>query len=498
MKVLLISLFFSLCIHSVQGQQKIKFHYDKSVDLSEKTAFAIGFEYENWLGKLKRKGAFFDATKNLSRFNIELHGGVYNRNTGMIQFNRKKLVKLGYRIIVKYSHPKNKNEVFLDTIQIPFPKCIESEQRFTTNGAEFKLNLMASYSDGKTKKITENEIDQFLDRHDIKLNITNGQYQYYGVVKVWSEQQYNRKYSQLLIEYSSSFPGFISSVDSINVLKITDVDIEKDQYYFDSIQPIRLNLEYSDGSLGIIDGKDVDNIFNSEDITFQISMGNLNFGNIIIGDFEEELPLELSIRVSNELFDKKFVFPVVLNTSYCFDFSGNSAQLSRGYSHGDHGQHGNHVRVVIQELPKYQNIYKAEILSGQIKESIYFDPRYGEVKIYANGGDGARGSNGKTGRAELEDQPALPGEHGGHGGNGGDGGDVTLSVPKSFLPYLGSIVIENNGGEPGRGGYGGNGGIIDSKDSDWVDLFFPDRVEPGADGANGRRGQNGKVEVIYY
>jgi hypothetical protein len=84
-----------------------------------------------------------------------------------------------------------------------------------------------------------------------------------------------------------------------------------------------------------------------------------------------------------------------------------------------------------------------QIAENKRPDSFYVNPRYGQIKIIADGGDGGNGGQGESGG----------GSHG-NGGKGGMGGTLEIFFDSSALMYADCtcLVFSNEGGTGGWSG----------------------------------------------
>ena len=161
---------------------------------------------------------------------------------------------------------------------------------------------------------------------------------------------------------------------------------------------------------------------------------------------------------------------------------------------------GDSCKMFNDSKNKFGNIEQINISSRGENETIYLNPRLGNLTIESTGSNGNQGRRGKDGRDEYRNKKATIGE------NGGDGGNVNIHLPKSFGRFIDKLHLKNHGGKGGSGGYGGIGGLIDDEDS--TGSFLGDiigtliqrspRMNDGSSGKPGIDGRNGLLEFHYY
>lgn len=102
------------------------------------------------------------------------------------------------------------------------------------------------------------------------------------------------------------------------------------------------------------------------------------------------------------------------------------------------------------------------VSNGQQTNTYFVNPRWGQLKILADGGDGGMGGTGDSGADEGKMRAAGSGESGGNGGMGGRGGAIEVTMDSSAVAYAHCpcIIYSNHGGNGGIGGRGGEGGHI--------------------------------------
>ena len=115
-----------------------------------------------------------------------------------------------------------------------------------------------------------------------------------------------------------------------------------------------------------------------------------------------------------------------------------SKQGKKGRS-GKEGKAGLDLKVMISSLPiGDSNILRISISTGSNRsDTVYLNPRYGQVKIMADGGNGGNGGQQ---------------EHGtGTGGKGGPGGKIEVVFDNTALEYANCkcLIFSNDGGEGG-------------------------------------------------
>jgi hypothetical protein len=125
-------------------------------------------------------------------------------------------------------------------------------------------------------------------------------------------------------------------------------------------------------------------------------------------------------------------------------------QLIKGPKSGNNGKEGKagpKLKALISELKMADtNLLRMVVTQISGKKSIdtfYVNPRYGQIKLIADGGDGGNGGQGETGGG-------VPG----NGGKGGMGGQIEVVFDSSAVAFKDCtcLVFSNEGGLGGWSG----------------------------------------------
>jgi hypothetical protein len=125
-------------------------------------------------------------------------------------------------------------------------------------------------------------------------------------------------------------------------------------------------------------------------------------------------------------------------------------RLSNGPKNGKDGKDGitgPNLRVDISSIQigdsSILRMIVTKISENKSQDSFYVNPRYGQIKLIADGGDGGNGGQGESGGGSP-----------GNGGKGGMGGSLEIFFDSSSLAYADCIclVFSNEGGTGGWSG----------------------------------------------
>lgn len=161
-----------------------------------------------------------------------------------------------------------------------------------------------------------------------------------------------------------------------------------------------------------------------------------------------------------------------LTTDLTYRFDGREG------SEGADGGEGESVTVTLEKMADY---IRVQVQGGGGKADFLLIPVSAPVAISAQGGKGGTGATGQSGNVGFMGGPPTNGGPGGPGGNGGKGG--TVRIVTNGVDAKKHVKVQVAGGEAGKGGPGGRPGTL------------PYMAQPGADGADGKRGDPGTVLI---
>ena len=504
MKTTLVYIFLINCCLNSFSQNYVKLKYDENINLLEKKSFLIGFEYDTKKDKIKKRGKYFKKSAYLGRINLIVIGGEYNYNSGKLDINFDLAKKNNNSIFLIYNHPLNKKIQIIDTLKLPTLNSLKISDDFKKNlyrNVKYVLNFKASFSNGKTKIISNHKIYNFLLDNEINIEINGAEKIAYDLIFV------NDSISKFVsIKYTSSKPNFKASIDSFTIAELLDINISSKNFSYDSKNKIVATAYFSNGKQKELSGENLQNVLVGYGINISTKKGEFINGDFSTFKFSETKSDSAVIHLKSDRINKTYIFPLVLDKCYFYSFGGKPTK-SNSSIHGNNGKHGNNVTVMISEIVSKKDFFKINISSRGKTESIYLNPNLGNLTIESIGSNGNNGKGGRDGKWEYENSKATPGEIGGIGGDGGDGGNINIHLPKSFGRFIDKILVKNHGGTAGAGGAGGRGGGL-SNDEDSTGSFLGDilislietkkRLNNGSSGKPGRDGRNGEINFLYY
>ena len=497
MKTTLICLLISLFCFTAFSQNYVKLKYNENSDLSENLSFIIGFEYHTKKNKVKQKGKYFNKSGHIESFNLTVIGGKYYEGSGEVVIHQKTAKNNNYSIVFIYNHPLNKKIQVKDTLKLPVLTGLKMGNVFQNNlyrNGKYSMNLEATFSNGKTKIIPKDEIYSLLKQNDINMEVNGGKIVPEGEVKINSLS--NDSLSNFVaFKYSSKDSNFRTSVDSFQITDLVDINILPTTFSYDFINKLEAIATFENGKQEKLTGDNLQSILNGYGIKTSSKKGEIINGNFSTFQFSERQPNSATIHLESNRINKDYNFPIILDKSYSYIFGGKE---TRSFN----GTQGDNVTINISEIPNQKEIFKIDISSTNIIETIHLNPIHGNLKIESIGSNGSKGRNGRDGRDEFENSVATEGQNGGDGGDGGNGGNINIHLPKSFTKYIHALKLTNNGGIGGPGGSGGIGGVFSDDDGgaeSWLsDILLIPRMNSGIPGKPGRNGRNGEINFIYF
>tara|TARA_Y100000766_G_scaffold244525_1_gene223850 strand:+ start:1507 stop:3000 length:1494 start_codon:yes stop_codon:yes gene_type:complete len=497
MKTTLIYLLISFLYFNSLSQNYVELQYNKNIDLSENQSFIIGFEYDTKKGKIKRIGRYFNKSGQIESLNLNVVGGKYYESSGEVVIHPKTARNNNYSIVFIYNHPLNKKIQVKDTLKLPVLTGLKIANGFQNDiyrNEKYTMTLEATFSNGKMKIIPNDKIYTFLKLYKVQMEINGAKKVPQGSFQVNNLKE-NSLSNFVTVKYESNNSNFSSSVDSFLISDLLDINIEPTSLSYDSLNKIVAIASFSNGKQEKLSGEKLQNTMEG----YGIKTSSKN-GEIINGDFSTFQVSKTNsdsakINLKSNLIDKKYTFPIIMDKSYSYKFGARNKNSSNG-------SHAEHVTINISEIPNRKEIFKIDISSTNLIETIHLDPNYGNLKIESIGSNGSKGINGRDGRDEFENSVATEGQNGGDGGDGGNGGNINIHLPKSFTKYIHALKLTNNGGKGGHGGSGGIGGIFSDDDGgneSWLsDILLIPRMNSGIPGKSGRDGRNGEINFIYF
>jgi len=489
------------------SQNYVKLKYDENIDFTEQNSFIIGFEYNTKKGKIKQRGKYFDKSGYLGRINLAVLGGEYYESSGKVYIDFVKAQKNNNEVVFIYNHPFNRKIQKKDTLRLPSLIGLKMENSALNNlyrNLKYEMNLKATFSNGKSKIISENSTYTFLEQNEITLEVIGANRSPQGCITPKTIKE-NSENNFVTVKYASKNSDFIESVDSFKIHKLLDINILPCEISYNTINKITAIASFENGRKEEFSGEKLQKILEGYNISISVKNGEIIDGHFASFPFSENNSGIGEIILNSDNIENEYLFPLKLDKSYDYSFGANKTSHSR---HGEHGKHGDNVTIVISKITSKKEVFKVDISSVGKTETIYLNPKLGNLTIESIGSNGAQGRKGRDGRCEYENSKATRGEDGGYGGDGGDGGNINIHLPKSFGKFVNKIKIKNCGGSGGIGGIGGSGGLIDEDSNDDSSSFWGNilvsmiqkspRMNSGNTGKNGKQGRNGEINFIYY
>lgn len=301
--------------------------------------------------------------------------------------------------------------------------------------------------------------------------------------------------SDVIVKYSHPYFPSLTHVDTLKFPVCKKITLLHHPLSFGDSFPLKVKADFVNGDSKEFKGRELRRFFKKYRIKTDIVNASWKTSSLIqIPYFKEEL-----LFYSNVIFHSQYA-----SWENTVDFNFNIYKNID--ASGRNGENGDNLKIMVQE--QSENLYVMNVQNQtQNREYVYlFRADSSRFLIDARGGngeDGSRGSRGVDGGGAGRGNQVTSGASGGGGENGedgGNGGHVDVFLPKSFYPFLNSIVIQNHGGQRGEGGSGGLGGndvqmiCVDGK---WVPNTLSSRAPSGQNGKAGIRGENGKVQYYF-
>lgn len=261
--------------------------------------------------------------------------------------------------------------------------------------------------------------------------------------------------------------------------------------------------------------------FNLKDYFFEIDGEVLSTNQWTIPNYFKEIKTKIPLKVTYK-FDSAMVAKDTVNINFkskivCnFDgengLNGSNGEDGSGFGRdgrdGKDGRKGRKAgKVLINALGEIigkDTLLRIQIIGQEKTTRLILDPKGGQLKVTANGGQGGNGgnggigSNGRNGDAS-KNIPSTNGGKGGRGGDGGDGGDagtIKIFIDPIFSKFANCITTENKEGQAGKGGNGGSNGKAGtdgaSKSILVSILELAVAILPSGSGENGKAGLHGE------
>lgn len=503
MKISFFLIVISFCYLTSHSQNYVKIKYHKNIDINEKTSIIIGFEYDTKKGKIKQKGKYFNKSGILGKIHFAVIGGKYYESTGEVQIHPTTARNNNNSVVFVYNHPLNQKIEIKDTLKLPSLiglKMANASLKNLHRNLKYKMNLEASFSNGKTKFIPNNKIYTFLLAHKINMEINGAKIVPKGSIIIDNllDDSLNNSVS---FKYTSNDSDFKTSIDSFAITDLLNINISPKKFSFGSINKLIATASFSNGNQEVLSGEKLQNLLVGYGINTSTKNGKIINGDFHTLKFSETKSDSAELNLKSDILNKNYTFPIILDKSY--SHNANKTKSSRSFN----GNHGAHLTIIISEIPYRKDIFKIIISSTTKIDTFYLNPNLGNLTIESSGSNGSMGKRGVNGRDEFENSKATRGENGGIGGDGGDGGNINIHLPKSFSKFIQTIKLKNDGGKGGQGGYGGRGGIFlddsEPKGSFWLNMLTSIVVETpgmndGSSGKPGRNRRNGEINFIYY
>tara|TARA_B110000459_G_C16597457_1_gene489374 strand:+ start:740 stop:2278 length:1539 start_codon:yes stop_codon:yes gene_type:complete len=503
MKTTLIYVLISLCCLTSFCQNYVKIKYDENIDLSEKTSIIIGFEYDTKKEKIKQKGKYFNKSGILGRIHLAVIGGKYYEGTGEVEIHPTTAKNNNNSIVFIYNHPLNQKIEIKDTLKLPNLiglKMANATLKHLYPNLKYKMNLEASFSNGKTQFIPNNKIYTFLLANKINMEINGAERVPEGSITVDNILDDSLK-NFVSFRYTSIEPNFKASVDSFVIPGLLNINISPKKFSYGAINKLVATASFSNGKQKKFSGKKLQNLLVGYGINASTKNGEIINGAFTTFKFSETKSDSAYLNLKSNRMNENYTFPIVLDKSY--SYKANKTKSSPSFN----GNHGEHLTIIISEIPYRKDIFKINISNNTKTDTFYLNPNLGNLTIESLGSNGSIGKKGINGKDEFENSKATRGENGGNGGDGGDGGNINIHLPKSFSKFIQTIKLKNDGGKGGQGGSGGSGGIFldnsEPKGSFWLSMLGSIVVgtpgmNDGSSGESGRNGRNGEINFIYY
>lgn len=333
------------CFYTSMAQNHVKLKYNRFIDLSTVDAFSIGFEYDTRRGKIKKKGSYFEKSNYLQQFEMQIKGGAYDPVSGRIIIHKIASKKNNNSIIIEYSHPKNSNIRVSDTLLIPHLSSLNTKTGIATNHAEIQIELEANFSNGKSKVVSGENIGSFLRENNINVTLQNGAYISNDVIRV-QKNGTNPETQYLQVEFSSDYPGFIASIDSLEILDITDLVVTNASFNYGSDNELFAEGTLSNGIKKQFHGSDLQHLLEGYQIKTEVQNGQLSHdGMVKTPPFSEQADTSVTVHFSSPLIAHTSSVPLQIAQSFVNSYNG--ADGSSSYTqHGNHGEHADHVNIL--------------------------------------------------------------------------------------------------------------------------------------------------------
>lgn len=503
MKTTFIYLLISFCCLTSFSQNYIKIKYDENINLLEKSSIIIGFEYDTKREKIKQKGKYFNKSKLLGRIHLAVIGGKYNEGSGEVEIHPTTAKNNNNSVVFVYNHPLNQKIEIKDTLKLPTLiglKMANASLKHLYRNLKYKMNLEASFSNGKTKFIPNKKIYTFLLANKINIEINGAKRVPEGSITVDNllDDSLNNFVS---IKYTSNDSDFKASIDIFVITDLLNITISPKNFSYSSINKLVATASFSNGKQEELSGEKLQKLLVGYGINASTKNGEIINGDFSTFKFSETKSDSAELNLKSNRMNKNHTFPIVLDKSYSYE--ANKTKSSPSFN----GNHGAHLTIIISEIPYQKDIFKIIISTTTKTDTFYLNPNLGNLTIESLGSNGSMGEKGINGRDEFENSKATRGENGGIGGDGGDGGNINIHLPKSFSKFIQTIKLKNDGGKGGQGGSGGRGGIFldnsEPKGSFWLNMLTSIVVKTpgmndGSSGKPGRNGRNGEINFIYY
>jgi hypothetical protein len=321
MKALSIYISLACCLTSY-SQQYVKLKYDENIDLLEQESFAIGFEYETRKGKTKQKGKYFNKTKYLNRFNLVVIGGKYYESNGKVFIDSRTTQNNNNEIIFTYNHPFEKKIKITDTIKLPSLIGLKIAKGFQDNlyrNFEYKINLEATFSNGKRKIITNDKIQAFLLKYNAQFELTGGNKKPLGYIAIKTKTKDSLN-NFITINYTSKSASFIASQEIFKINKLVDIDISQTELSYNTLNKIVAIVSFENGNKREFSGEKLQKILKGYNISAFVKNGEIIDGYFSSFPFSEDNSGVGEIALNSDYIQKKYLFPLKLDKSFDYSF----------------------------------------------------------------------------------------------------------------------------------------------------------------------------------
>jgi hypothetical protein len=347
-----------------------------------------------------------------------------------------------------------------------------------------------------------NLFNKSLSPKRFKVNVKGGMYSKYLECIVLNVDSLIQTQGNVIVEYAHPLDDHHTFRDTFQFPTIKHIALDNKAIAFSSLYEPALTVTYTNGMIQELKGDEIGPFLTR--YKFQLTLLNAQWnpvsGIIQIPDYNNTIENDfIMFHLSSK--DTSYVF--TKNYNYGATYVANFPPPYQNA--GLNGMNGEHIRVLVEQFNDSLYTFKVIPFSGEPKTYV-LNPDKGSLNISNTGTNGLRGFNGSSGDHAVASEncnvlaSGSPGSDGTDGGNGGHGGSATIFLPKSFLPKLHALKINNSGGLGGAGGWGGRGGrhqLSAEEEGKVVNIIFPPRAASGAEGSFGLSGLAGNIQYIF-